>query len=147
MAFVVRRNPAHMCDVVPTILGWVLSGILLEDLDNFATTAQPSADDEASIFPIYLSWPMLSPDPSLLEACDAEPLSHFSSSSAVMFTVLLKSLPCISMSSRHQGINRLNNILVTFDHVGGDKRSIGGVKVNNSLCIHKRDKQEKALVW
>ena len=102
MAFVVRRHASHMGQVIIVIPGGILLWILLQDLNDFPTTVRDQLLADALKTrrrPAHLSWPTLSPEPSLLdhpESFDEEPLSHFSSSSAVMLTVLLKSLLSVS---------------------------------------------------
>lgn len=99
MAFVIRSNSTHVCKIILIVLGWIFLWVLLQDFNDFPTTIQESAGRTTVADDANLSWPILSPDPSPLdqpESFDDDPLSHVSNSSAVMLTVLLKSLPFVN---------------------------------------------------
>jgi hypothetical protein len=96
VALIICGNSSHMRDVVLVVFRRLLLWIFLQDLDNLTSTMHRSAHPQVEEGEIHLSWPMLSPEPSLFdqpESLEDEPFNHLSNSSAVMLTVLLKSLP------------------------------------------------------
>ena len=121
MAFVVCCNSTHVVDFVLIVLGRVFLRILFENLDDLSAAAHTSAHRLAEQLQPHLSCPTLSPDPSLLdhpESLDPEPFSHFSSSSAVMLTVLLKSLLVVSqMCGVRASVNPLDDIFLALHHL------------------------------
>ena len=143
VAFIVCCNSTHMVDIVLVVLGRVLLRILLEDLDDLPAAAHTSAHRLAELPQPHLSCPTLSPDPSLLdhpESLDPEPLSHFSSSSAVILTVLLKSLLGVSqMCGIRASVNPLDDIFLALHHLCAvhSNSKTKDFKVSGSWCSRR----------